>query len=62
MKNYKSEFKIKANYSFWKHPIQWIREIRLRKTMEVLLEYNWNHGGREKFLEKMTEEWLAVNK
>lgn len=53
--NYKHIVRIKANYSFWKHPIQWIREIQHRKVMEALIEYNWNHGGREEFLEKMTE-------
>lgn len=51
----KREIRIKANYSFWKHPIRWWKERRQREVMEALVNWNWENGGKEELLEKMTE-------
>ena len=48
--------KIKASYSFWRHPIQWIKEYKMRRVMEDLFEWDWNNnGGKEKFLKEMSK-------
>jgi glutathionyl-hydroquinone reductase len=31
--------RIKANYSFWKHPIKWIKERKKRKVMQKLFNH-----------------------
>ncbi len=47
--------RIKANYSFWRHPIQWIKDIKYRRTLEALMNWDWEHGGKEKFYEEMSK-------
>jgi hypothetical protein len=47
--------RIKANYSFWKHPIKWIRERKMRKVLEKMVNFHWQNGGREEVQKKMTE-------
>lgn len=42
------EIEVKANYSFWKHPIQWIKDYRMRKTMQKIVNLRWNNGMKEK--------------
>jgi hypothetical protein len=29
------------NYSFWRHPIRWMRERKMRRFMQVLLLEKW---------------------
>lgn len=37
--------KIKANYSFWRHPVRWISERKTRKAMQTLLEFHYEHSN-----------------
>ena len=34
-----NEIKIRANYSFWKHPFKWIKERKLRRVMQDLINF-----------------------
>jgi hypothetical protein len=38
-KMYHSDVRVKANYSFWRHPIKWMRDRKARKVMEVLINH-----------------------
>ena len=44
----KDQLKITANYSFWKHPVKWIKEYKTRKLLSVCINHYWNMGGKEK--------------
>ena len=47
--------KVEINYSFWRHPIQYIKDMKYRKIMEVMVNYDWEHVGRERLQEKMKD-------
>ena len=58
MKKYSfKNIQIKANYSFWKHPIKWVKERELRNTMQALFDYEWEHSVREQ-VEKEVKYYL----
>ena len=50
--------KVKANYSFWKYPIKWIRERKVRKLLEVYLENEWKNGLGDKVYKANLEMML----
>ena len=48
---------IKPNYTWWKHPIRWIKEQKMRKIMETMTNYAWEHGMKED-VEKVTRDLM----
>lgn len=38
---------IKSSYPFWKHPIQWIKEKKKRKIVEIIVNHMLNSGLEE---------------
>jgi hypothetical protein len=50
-------FKIKASYSFWKHPIRYVKEMKYRRILQLFMEYEWEHGMKEE-VEKETKDLL----
>lgn len=49
------DIRIRANYSFWRHPIKWLRERKMRKLMEVMINHDWKNGGEERHQKMMKE-------
>jgi len=45
------EIKIKRNYTFWRHPVRWFKEIRLMQNINAFANYEWEHGGKEKCMQ-----------
>ena len=44
----KPEIQVKANYSFWKNPIKWVKDYRMRKIMTSIVNYQWENEMKEK--------------
>ncbi len=53
--------KIKANYSFWKHPIRWLKERKTRKVLQLLANYNWKNRWEKEFEDKYKNMILYGN-
>lgn len=43
--------RIKANYSFWRHPIKWVKEYKIHKLTNLLLQSEWKNGMEEKVIQ-----------
>lgn len=54
-------FKITPSYSFWEHPIRWIKERKTRNLMGKIIEYQWNNGMKEK-VEKASMDMIMYGK
>lgn len=39
--------RITANYSFWKHPVKWIKEWKLRRVAQALFNYYYEKDLKE---------------
>lgn len=53
--NQEKPYKIKRSYRFWQHPIRWWKDRKPIKLLNFYLDYEWNHGGKEK-MAKMAED------
>lgn len=52
---------IKAIYSFWRHPLKWMIERKMRKIMEGMVNYAWEHGMKED-VEKASHDLMLYGK
>lgn len=46
------KIRIKANYSFWKHPIKWIKDMKYRKFLEYYV-----NSRHEDYCEHRDDAW-----
>jgi hypothetical protein len=51
----KERIKIKANYSFWRHPIKWLKERKHRAVLEHMMNFHYQNGGKEEIEKKIKE-------
>ena len=57
----KPTFLVSANYSFWKHPLKWLKERKSRKLLEKIIEYKWNNGMKIE-VEEQVENMIIYGK
>lgn len=48
---------VTRNYSFWKHPIRWIRDRKKIKMANFFFQYEWKNGMKEE-VEQCEEDLL----
>lgn len=56
-----TNIKYKPNFSFWKHPIKWMRVRKQCKLMELVANNWYDNGGKEK-IEKVTRDILMYGR
>ena len=54
-KERRDEIKITANYSFWRHPIKWIKERKLRKIMQTYANIQWRNGMKDEIYKRQED-------
>jgi hypothetical protein len=54
----KKEIKIKSLYLWWRNPIKWWKDRKCIKVMNVLANYQWEHGMKEE-VAKITAEAIV---
>ena len=50
--------KIKRNYSFWRHPIQWIKDRKKFQIMNLFLQYMTESGLEEEIAKTKLDMFL----
>ena len=52
--------KVHPSYSFWRHPIRWVREYKMHRAMQQLTEHLYEESESE--INKHIEELLINGK